>query len=97
MNAWYFSHLVLIQSTFISFLLALSIQVPLRAGVFSFAGIGSYAIGAYTAAILTIRLQLAPILAIGAGMVLAAVAGYLLALLVARSVRSRRPRVVLLG
>ncbi len=84
MNAWYFSHLVLIQSTFISFLLALSIQVPLRAGVFSFAGVGSYAIGAYAAAILTIRAQLAPVLAIGAGMLIAAAAGYLLALLVAR-------------
>jgi branched-chain amino acid transport system permease protein len=83
-SAWYFSHLVLIQSTFISLLLALSIQVPLRAGVFSFAGIGSYAIGAYAAAILTIRLQVAPILAIGAGMLIAAAAGYLLALLVAR-------------
>jgi branched-chain amino acid transport system permease protein len=83
-NAWYISHLVLVQATFISFLLALSIQVPLRAGVFSFAGIGSYAIGAYTAAILTLRAQLAPILAIGAGVVLAAVAGWLLALLVAR-------------
>ncbi|MBM7808726.1 branched-chain amino acid transport system permease protein [Geodermatophilus bullaregiensis] len=84
MNAWYFSHLVLVQSTFISFLLALSIQVPLRAGVFSFAGVGSYAIGAYTAAILTIRAQLAPVLAIGAGVLVAAAAGYLLALLVAR-------------
>ncbi|SDC72459.1 branched-chain amino acid transport system permease protein [Geodermatophilus telluris] len=84
MNAWWVSHLVLVQSTFISLLLALSIQVPLRAGVFSFAGVGSYAIGAYTAAILTIRAQLAPVLAIGAGVVLAAVVGYLLALLVAR-------------
>ncbi|SFP49844.1 branched-chain amino acid transport system permease protein [Geodermatophilus dictyosporus] len=84
MNSWYFSHLVLIQSTFISFLLALSIQVPLRAGVFSFAGVGSYAIGAYAAAILTIRAQVAPVLAIGAGILVAAVAGWLLALLVAR-------------
>jgi branched-chain amino acid transport system permease protein len=83
-NSWYFSHLVLVQSTFTSLLLALSIQVPLRAGVFSFAGVGSYAIGAYTAAILTIRAQLAPVLAIGAGVVLAAAVGYLLALLVAR-------------
>jgi branched-chain amino acid transport system permease protein len=83
-NTWFLSHQILVQSTFISLLLALSVQVPLRAGVFSFAGIGSYAIGAYTAAILTIRMQLAPVLAIGAGVVLAAVAGYLLALLVAR-------------
>jgi branched-chain amino acid transport system permease protein len=84
MNSWYLSHEILIQGTFISLLLALSIQVPLRAGVFSFAGIGSYAIGAYTAAILTIREQVAPIVAIGAGVLLAAVVGYLLALLVAR-------------
>jgi branched-chain amino acid transport system permease protein len=83
-TAWFVSHLVLVQSTLISLLLALSIQVPLRAGVFSFAGIGSYAIGAYAAAIMTIRLQVAPVLAIGVGVVLAAAAGYLLALLVAR-------------
>lgn len=84
MNTWYVSHLILIQGTLISFLLALSIQVPLRAGVFSFAGVGSYAIGAYTAAIFTIRANLAPVLAIGAGVVLAMVIGWLLALLVAR-------------
>jgi branched-chain amino acid transport system permease protein len=83
-TAWFVSHLVLIQSTLISLLLALSIQVPLRAGVFSFAGIGSYAIGAYAAAITTIRLQVAPVFAIGVGIVIAALAGYLLALLVAR-------------
>ncbi|MGY1773709.1 branched-chain amino acid ABC transporter permease [Blastococcus sp. SYSU D00813] len=84
MNQWFLSHEILIQGTFISLLLALSIQVPLRAGVFSFAGVGSYAIGAYTAAILTIRAQVAPIIAIGAGVLLAAAVGYLLALLVAR-------------
>jgi branched-chain amino acid transport system permease protein len=84
MNQWYLSHEILIQGMFISLLLALSIQVPLRAGVFSFAGIGSYAIGAYTAAILTIREQVAPVLAIGAGVLIASVVGYLLALLVAR-------------
>ena len=70
MNQWFLSHEILIQGTFISLLLALSIQVPLRAGVFSFAGVGSYAIGAYTAAILTIRAQVAPIIAIGAGVLL---------------------------
>lgn len=84
MSSWYLSHEILIQSMFISLLLALSIQVPLRAGVFSFAGIGSYAIGAYTAAIITIRYQVPGIVAIGAGILLSAVVGYLLALLVAR-------------
>lgn len=84
MTSWYAQNTILVQALLVSFLLALSIQVPLRAGVFSFAGIGSYAIGAYTAAILTIRLQLPPIAAIGAGVLLAAVVGWLLALLVAR-------------
>lgn len=84
MSSWYLAHQILIQSMFISLLLALSIQVPLRAGVFSFAGVGSYAIGAYTAAIITIRYQVPGIVAIAAGVVLAAVVGYLLALLVAR-------------
>ena len=39
-------------------MLALSIQVPLRFGVFSFAGVGSYGIGGYAAALLIIHLQM---------------------------------------
>ncbi|MFF5991728.1 branched-chain amino acid ABC transporter permease [Prauserella flavalba] len=84
MIAWYEANVVLIQSTFISLLLALSIQVPFRAGVFSLAGIGSYGIGAYTAAIVTLQLGWPPFAAIGAGMLLAAVIAYLLALVLAR-------------
>jgi branched-chain amino acid transport system permease protein len=81
---WYDAHLILIQSTFVSLLLALSIQFPLRMGVFSFAGIGSYGIGAYTAAIMTISYAWPAFAAIGAGIVVAVAAGYLLALLVSR-------------
>ena len=49
------SNVVLVQATFIGLVLALSVQVPLRMGVFSFAGAGSYGIGAYLAGIITIK------------------------------------------
>lgn len=55
MNTFYDANIVLIQATFVGVLLALSVQVPLRMGVFSFAGAGSYGIGAYAAANLVIR------------------------------------------
>lgn len=84
MTAWYDANLVLVQSTFVGLLLALSVQFPLRMGVFSFAGVGSYAIGAYSAAILIIRYDTPALVAIGASMLLAAGTGYLLALLVRR-------------
>jgi branched-chain amino acid transport system permease protein len=84
MSAWYDANLVLIQSTFIGLLLALSIQFPLRMGVFSFAGVGSYAIGAYGAAIITIRegwpaIATIVVVSLGCGVI-----GFLLALLVQR-------------
>lgn len=84
MTAWYDSNIVLIQSTFVGLLTALSLQVPFRFGVFSFAGIGCYGIGAYTTAIIVIRLGWGAPLAMGAGMLLAAVAGYLLSLVLSR-------------
>jgi branched-chain amino acid transport system permease protein len=83
-NAWYYAHLVLIQGTFVSLLTALSVQIPIRVGVFSFAGIGSYAIGAYFAAISVLRWEVPALLAILGGAAIAAVVGYLLALLLAR-------------
>ena len=48
MSDFYAANLVLIQSTFIGILLAVSVQVPMRAGVFSFAGAGSYGCLLYT-------------------------------------------------
>jgi branched-chain amino acid transport system permease protein len=81
---FYNGHLILVQGTFISLLLALSIQVPLRMGVFSFAGSGSYAIGAYTTAILVSRHGWSTYPAIAAGVALPAVVGLLLAFLLQR-------------
>jgi branched-chain amino acid transport system permease protein len=50
MNHWYTSNEALIQAALASTLLAYSFQVALRAGVSSFAGVGFWAIGAYTTA-----------------------------------------------
>lgn len=51
---WYDTNLVLVQATMTGLLLALSIQVPIRVGVFSFAGAGAYGIGCYGGAILVL-------------------------------------------
>lgn len=55
MTAWYYSHLTLIQGMLISIPLALSVQIALRSGVFSFASIGFYGVGAYGTGILVTR------------------------------------------
>ncbi|GGM20710.1 branched-chain amino acid ABC transporter permease [Dactylosporangium sucinum] len=55
MSSWYFGHLTLIQGMLISIPLAMSVQIALRSGVFSFASIGFYGIGAYGTGILVIR------------------------------------------
>jgi len=55
MTSWYFAHLTLVQGLLISIPLAISVQIALRSGVFSFASIGFYGIGAYGAGILVIR------------------------------------------
>ncbi|WP_432843241.1 branched-chain amino acid ABC transporter permease [Dactylosporangium sp. CA-092794] len=55
MNDWYFGHLTLIQGMLISIPLAMSVQIALRSGVFSFASIGFYGIGAYGTGILAMR------------------------------------------
>jgi branched-chain amino acid transport system permease protein len=83
-SAFYTSHLILVQATFISLLLALSIQVPLRVGVFSFAGSGSYAIGAYTTGILVSQYGWTTFPAIAAAVLLPAVVGLFLAFLLQR-------------
>ena len=84
MNDWYISNLVLIQATLSGLLLALSVQVPVRMGVFSFAGAGSYGIGAYAAALLVIHLELPAIVAIGLAVLITAFVGLLLGLVIAR-------------
>lgn len=44
MMDWYMSNSVVVQATMTTLLLALSIQLPLRMGVFSFAGVGCFGI-----------------------------------------------------
>lgn len=84
MNGWYNAHQILVEGTLINFLLALSIQIPLRIGLFSVAGAGFYAVGAYSVAILTTRYGLNSVLALVLGLAIAAVGGLLLALLLTR-------------
>jgi branched-chain amino acid transport system permease protein len=50
MSLFYSSHITLFQQTAILIILALSFQVVLRSGVFSFASVGFYGIGAYATA-----------------------------------------------
>ena len=84
MSTWYYANLVLVQATLTGLLMALSVQVPLRMGVFSFAGVGSYGIGAYAAALMTIHWQLGSLEAIGLAVVMTAFIGLLLGLVIAR-------------
>jgi branched-chain amino acid transport system permease protein len=84
MSDWYAANELLIQLMFTNLLLALSIQLPYRWGVFTFTGLGGYIIGSYTTAILITKLELPMFLALGLGAVLAALVCYLFAFIVAR-------------
>lgn len=84
MSLWYNAHLILIQAIFTSTLVALSIQVPLRIGVFTFSGVGAYGIAGYTAAIMTTKHNWGASASIGLGMLVATVSCVLLGLLVGR-------------
>ncbi len=84
MIEWYDSNLVLIQGTIINLLLALSLQVPFRFGVFSFAGIGAFGIGGYAAAILILEQEASAVVAILGAMVVGVVVCWVLGLVVAR-------------
>ena len=79
MSDFFSLHQVLFQTTAIYIVLALSFQVVLRTGVFSFAGVGFFGIGGYLGARLALDgVPVAVILAIT--VVSCAVVGYLLAL-----------------
>ncbi|MFB8387519.1 branched-chain amino acid ABC transporter permease [Microbacterium sp. NPDC055910] len=81
---WFLANIVLIQTTFTTALLALSLQIPMRAGMFSFAGFGAFGIGGYTAAIAMIHLGWPTYPAIALGVIVAAASTYVLGLLVRR-------------
>jgi branched-chain amino acid transport system permease protein len=78
------SNQVLVQATLSGLILALSIQVPLRMGVFSFAGAGSNGLGGYAAALLIIHLDLNAYEAVGLAIVICAFVGLLLGLVISR-------------
>ncbi len=79
---WYIANSVVIQATMTTLLLALSIQLPLRMGVFSFAGVGCFGIGGYTAAIAFTQFDMGTWPAVALGTVIAGVLCYLLGLIV---------------
>lgn len=84
MNTWLAANAILIQGTLLNYLIALSLQIPMRFGVFSFAGIASFGIGAYTSGILLTRFDWTTIPAVIAGMVLAGLVSWGMSLIVHR-------------
>ncbi|TYL46368.1 branched-chain amino acid ABC transporter permease [Nocardioides sp. BGMRC 2183] len=84
MSTWYDMNVILIQTTLTTLLLALSIQVPLRFGVFSFAGVGAFGIGGYTAAIAMVRFEWSTWPAVALGALLAGAITLLVGLVVQR-------------
>ena len=81
---WFSANTVLIQGTVTTLFLALSIQYPMRVGVFSFAGAGLFGIGGYTAGVAMTRLGFTTWPAIGLGIAFAGSAGLLLGLVLFR-------------
>lgn len=81
---WYLSNSVLLQTTLTTLLLALSIQVSMRVGVFSFAGIGAFGIGGYLAAIGMTQWELETIPAIIIGAIAGSIVVFLLGLLIGK-------------
>jgi len=84
LGEWFSDNESLIQTILIYALLAFSIQVALRSGVFSLAGIGFYAIGSYVAAVLVGDHGVPTVPAIAVGVALCGVLGWLLAWLLVR-------------
>lgn len=78
------TNIILVENTLVVILLALSIQIPLRLGVFSFAAIGYYAIGAYGSAILMLELGWGSWEAMAVATLIATVIAFLLGLVLAR-------------
>ncbi|MBX3577396.1 MAG: branched-chain amino acid ABC transporter permease [Rhizobiaceae bacterium] len=74
---------VFFQTVLVNALLAFSVQIALRAGVFSLAGVGCWAIGAYTLSILNLR-GVNTLVAIVAAVAIACVVSYLLSLVLVR-------------
>jgi len=82
-TSWFTNNQVLLENVMIFALLAFSIQVALRTGIFSLAGVGFYAIGSYTAGLL-VKDGWPAVAAIAAALALTGMIAYLLALLLVR-------------
>lgn len=80
---WFQGQETVIQTIAIYALLAFSVQVPIRAGTFSLAGIGFYGVGSYSAAYCALHGR-AAIVGIGLGLVISGVIGWLMALALTR-------------
>lgn len=80
---WFLSNQAIIQTALIYVLLGYSLQIPLRAGVFSFAAGGFYSFGGYTSGVL-VKSGLDPTLSIGIAMLSAGVLGLGLSLILSR-------------
>jgi len=83
-NAWYYGNLLTIQTTLTALLLALSIQIPMRMGVFAFTGVGAFGIAGYSTTILVADHGLGAIPAIIVSAIAAGLICLLWALLVYR-------------
>ncbi len=86
MMAFYDTNLVLFQATMVGLLLALSVQVPIRVGVFSFAGVGAFGIGNYGGAILVLDYQMSALPTLLVMAVVGAVVVFVLGCLINRLV-----------
>jgi branched-chain amino acid transport system permease protein len=84
LGGWFSSNEALLQNAIIAALLAYSVQVALRAGVFSFAGIGFYGISAYAVGYLLTEKAWSTVPAVVAALVGTAVLSFGLSLILAR-------------
>lgn len=83
MFGWFTAHQFAVQTIAVDALLAFSVQVAVRAGAFSLAGVGFYGVGSYSAAYL-VKQGDSAILAIAVGIAISAVVGWVLARLLVR-------------
>jgi branched-chain amino acid transport system permease protein len=79
LSGWIHANTALLAEIIVNILLGFSLQVVLRAGVFSVAGVGFFTVGAYTAGILAVHGVAAP-LAILLGIIGTMVCGYLISI-----------------
>jgi branched-chain amino acid transport system permease protein len=81
---FYDVHLTLIQATLVGMVLAASMQVTLRAGVFSLASVGTWGLGAYTAGIMARDHDANTIVSLASVLALNAAIGFVLAIVFVR-------------